>query len=116
MKSEIYKNWRITTERDLPSCCGLTHYTDIVKLDLSTPDFKFGIKNYARISYDFKDNETFYYVEGVLFDKHYKVYLQTSTNEDNYHSLIDEANDIIYMWFSQLKKEITKSIKMLQQN
>lgn len=36
MKSEIYKNWRITTERDLPSCCGLTHYTDIVKLDLST--------------------------------------------------------------------------------
>ena len=116
MKSEIYKNWRITTERDLPSCCGTTHYNDIVKLDLSTPDFKFGIKNYARISYDFKDDETFYYVEGVLFDKHYKVYLQTSVNKDNYHSLIDEANDIIYMWFSQLKKEITESMKMLQQN
>ena len=111
MKSEIYKNWRITTERDLPSCCGLTRYTDIVKLDLSTPDFKFGIKNYARISYDFKDNETFYYVEGVLFDRHYKVYLQTPVNKD---SLIDEANDIIYMWFSQLKKEITESIKMIQ--
>lgn len=75
MKFETYKNWRITTERDLPSCCGLTHYTDIVKLDLSTP-----------------------------------------VNKDNYHLLIDEANNIIYMWFSQLKKEITKSMKMLQQN
>ena len=116
MKFEIYKNWRITTERDLSSCCGMTHYTDIVKRDLSTPDFKLGIQNYARISYDFKDGETFYYVEAVLFDKHYKVYLQTPVNKDNYHSLIDEANDIIYIWLSQLKKEITESIKLLQQN
>lgn len=77
MKSEIYKNWRITTERDLPSYCGTTHYNDIVKLDLSTP---------------------------------------VNKNKDNYHLLIDEVNDIIYMWFSQLKKEITESIKMIQQN
>ena len=27
---------------------------------------------------------------------------------------LHEANDIIYMWFSQLKKEITESIKMIQ--
>lgn len=114
MKFEIYKNWRITTERDIPSCCGTTHYNDIVKRDLSIPEFKFGIKNYARISYDFKNNEKFYYVEGVLFDKQYKVYLQTSINKDNYHRLIDEANDIIYMWFSQLKTEITESMKMIQ--
>ena len=116
MKSEIYKHWQITTERDLPSCCGLTRYTDIVKLNLSTPNAKFGIQNYARISYDFRDNKTFYYVEAVLFDKHYKTYLQTSINKNNYHSLIDEANDIIYIWFSQLKKEITNSMKMLQHN
>lgn len=109
MKSEIYKNWQITTKRDLPSCCGITHYNDIVKLDLSTPDFKFGIKNYARISYDFKDDETFYYVEGVLFDKHYKVYLQTPVNKDNYHCLLMKPMILSTCGFHNSKKKSQKA-------
>lgn len=114
MKSETYKRWKITTERDFPSCGKITRYTDVVKLDLATLNARFGIYNYARISDEYKDNKKFYYVEAVLFEKHYKAYLQTSINNDNYHSLIDEANDIIYTWLSQLQSEITESITLLQ--
>lgn len=91
----------------------MTHYEDIVKLDLAKPDFKFGILNYARIDNEYHDNKKFYYVDAMLFHKHYKAYLQTAVNTDNYHTLIDEANDIVKTWLLQFQTEINDSINII---
>ena len=103
MRREMYENWSITTERP-------DYLTDIVKINFENLS-KGNEYTCCRISKDLKTNA--YVVEGNIFGRNFKYVLRTQRNDDNYHSLIDEANDVIRGWLTVLHEDILTMIDVL---
>lgn len=107
MKIETYDNWKIITERN-----SLTYLSydeklnDIVKIDLDKEN-----TYYCRIEKDINANK--YIIKGCIFGFDFEQFLKTQINDDNYHTLINEANDIIRGWLTVLHEDILSMINIL---
>ena len=105
MKKESYNGWNICTER--PG--GL--------INLISREFQYG-KHSWMINKELNTDIDTYYLsiiacEPFVFDmaKHFK--LHTHINDDNYHALIDEANDVIRGLLTEMHEYIIAMINEL---
>lgn len=107
MKIETYDNWKIITERNSLTYLNYNEkLNDIVKIDLDTEN-----TYYCRIEKDINTNK--YVIKGNIFGFNLEQFPRTQINDDNYHTLINEANDIIRGWLTVLHEDILSMINIL---
>ena len=108
MKKESYNGWNICTER--PG--GL--------INLISREFQYGKHSWMKVYINKElntDIDTYQLsiiaCEPFVFDmaKHFK--LHTHINDDNYHALIDEANDVIRGLLTEMHEYIIAMINEL---
>lgn len=107
MKKETYNGWNIITERSNGLC-------DIVERKL-----KFGKYGWMSVIIKKEQNtEIDTYYLSITASKPFQMRdvsprLHTHVNDDNYHALIDEANDVIRVVLTEIHEYILTMIKEL---
>lgn len=106
MKKETYNGWNIVTERTNGLC-------DIVERKL-----KFGKYGWMSVTIQKELNKPdTYYLSIVASDpfqmNNISQRLRTHVNDDNYHALIDEANDVIRGVLTEIHEYILTMINDL---
>ena len=113
MKKESYSGWDIRTERPDGLCDIVKRHFEIKKPHLYVwmevcieKKLNTDIDTYYL---DFTANEPFCFTP----DKNKYVTLHTHVNDDNYHALIDEANDVIRGVLTEMHEYIIAMINEL---
>lgn len=111
MKKETYNGWDIRTERPNGFCDIVEHHFEIKKphgyVWMNVRIRKLDATDTYYL--DFTANEPFRFTP----EKNEYITLHTHVNDDNYHALIDEANDVICGVLTEMHEYIIAMINEL---
>lgn len=119
VKTEKYEGWTIMTNRPNGLCDLVTR-----KLEFGTfgDAYKFKHDIQVLLKEDINEQKGTYYLDIIgtspfkLSDEDSIITLRTHINDDNYHSLIDEANDVLRTMLTQMHEYIMEMLGQLPEN